>query len=105
MRSQLTVLFLAMLIIMLSVTIWASLNRGIFDAGQELVGHPWFIATLVDAYFAFTVFFVWLAWRERSLVSTAAWFVLVMCLGSIAIAGRSPFLVLRGSRRATHTTI
>ena len=86
MRTLLGCLFSGMLVTMLVLTIHASLDRGMFDAGGELIQYPWFIATLADAYFAFLAFYVWLAWRQRSWLARIVWLVLVMCLGSMAIA-------------------
>jgi predicted permease len=86
MRTLLGFLFGGMLVTMLVLTVHASLDRGMIEAGRELVQHPWFIATLADAYFAFLAFYVWLAWRERSWVARIIWLLLVMCLGSMAIA-------------------
>jgi hypothetical protein len=82
----LRVLFAAILVAMLAVTITASLQRGVFEAGSALWPDPWFRATLADAYFGFITVFVWIAYRERSWLARAAWFVALMGLGNIAIA-------------------
>jgi hypothetical protein len=81
--SGVKLLFTAILVGMLAVTTWASLDRSVFEAGN-LLEDPWGVATLVDAYFGFLTFYAWLAWRERSNLARVAWFVLVMCLGNIA---------------------
>ena len=46
----------------------------------------WFRATLVNVYCGFPFFWLWVAWREQSIVRGALWFVLIMCLGNIAMA-------------------
>lgn len=79
-------LFIVILLSMLAVTSWASLQTPLFDIPREVLRHPWFIATLVDAYWAFIVFFVWAAWKEQSLVARVLWFVAVIALGNIAMA-------------------
>lgn len=51
-----------------------------------VVTHPWFIATLFDTYFAFTVFFFWVAYKERSILKSAFWLVGIYLLGNFVIA-------------------
>ena len=46
MRSILLVMFCLILVGMLLITTWASLDRSMLDAGSELMTYPWFIATL-----------------------------------------------------------
>ncbi len=82
----LRILFAAILLAMLAVTINASLQQGVFEAGRVLWPDPWFRATLADAYFGFITVYVWIAYRERTWFSRVLWFVLVMSLGNIAIA-------------------
>jgi hypothetical protein len=71
---------------MLGVTTWASLHTPLFAIPREILRHPWFIATLVDAYWAFLAFYVWVAWKERSSGARLLWFAAIMALGNIAIA-------------------
>lgn len=82
----LRILFAAILVAMLAVTIGASLQQGVFEAGKVLWPDPWFRATLADAYFGFITVYVWIAYRERNWLGRAVWFVLLMSLGNIAIA-------------------
>ena len=84
--TLLKLLFLGILLAMLGVTIWASLQISLWEAWPEYRKDPWAIATLLDAYFGFITFFVWLAWRERKTITRVVWFALVMCLGNIAMA-------------------
>jgi hypothetical protein len=85
-RRLLQLLFVAILVAMIAVTTWASLKVSLWGAWPDYVENPWAIATLFDAYFGFVTFYVWVAWRERAVVSRVAWFVLIMCLGNIAMA-------------------
>ena len=85
-RYLLMLLFVVMLVGMVTMTIVASMDRGIAAAGRELVGDHWFQATLLDAYFAFVTFYVWVAYKETSWLGRIAWFVLIMFLGTIAIS-------------------
>ena len=85
MKTFLKVLFFGILAAMLSVTSWASLKQNVFQAVQVWTD-PWSRATLFDAYCGFTTFFVWVCYKERSLISKIIWFVLIMLLGNIAMS-------------------
>jgi hypothetical protein len=82
----LRILFFAVLGSMLWVTSWASLQQSLFSIPHEVIRNPWFIATLFDAYWGFVTFFVWQAWKERSLAARVLWFVAVILLGNLAMA-------------------
>ena len=70
---------------MLAVTVGASLDRSVFDAG-EVLADPWGLATLVDAYLAFLLGWLWIAAGERTWPRRLAWLGAVLCLGSMALA-------------------
>ncbi|MFG0334547.1 MAG: DUF1475 family protein [Maioricimonas sp. JB049] len=86
MRVVLTLVFGSFLIAILFATVVAMQDRSVFAVGEELTSDPWFIATLVDAYLGFLTFYVWVAYRERRWPARLIWFVLIMCLGNIAMA-------------------
>jgi hypothetical protein len=86
MRLLLTIVFATILAAMLAVTIHASRDRSVFAVGPELLGDPWFQATLADAYFGFLTFYVWVAYRERGIWRRALWLVLILALGNIAMS-------------------
>ena len=86
MRLLLLLLFGGILIGMLSVTTYASLDRSIFKVGRQLTSDPWFHATLTDAYFGFLTFYVWVAYKESGLWRKVVWCVLIMTLGNIAMS-------------------
>lgn len=79
-------LFLAILITIVSATAWASFHVSLADGGPLLLSQPWGVATLFDTYLAFLTFYVWLCYKERSLIARVIWFVLVMTLGNIAMS-------------------
>lgn len=79
-------LFIVVIASMLAVTTWASLHTPIFSIPREVFTHPWFIATLFDAYWAFIAFYVWVAWKEQSAAARIGWFVAIIALGNIAMA-------------------
>jgi uncharacterized membrane protein YczE len=83
----LRLLFVAVLASMLGVTSWASLQQPLGDfVRSATLREPWVIATLFDAYWAFVAFYVWVAWKERSLAARVLWFVVIILLGNIAMA-------------------
>ncbi len=79
-------LFLLVLGSMLWVTTWASLQCPLFAVPRDVFTHPWFIATLFDAYWGFVTFFVWVCCKQTAWLARAAWFVAIMLLGNIAMA-------------------
>ena len=92
MKGRMTVLALAALASLIGVSIWATARIGIGDAIRDLAAapaagtHPWFIATLFDAYFGFLWFWAWIAYKESSNLARGAWLVLILGLGNIAMA-------------------
>lgn len=85
MRSVLLLLFGVILVLMVAVTTWASLERSVFQAGN-LLADRWFVATLCDAYCGFITFYVWVAYRETGWTARIVWFIAIMALGNIAMA-------------------
>lgn len=82
----LRILFGLVLASMLGVTVWAGLQCPLFAVPREIYAHPWFIATLFDAYWGFITFFVWVCYKQTSWVARVAWFVAIILLGNIAMA-------------------
>ena len=85
-KAPLVLLFSGILLAMVVVTTVASLDRSVLAAGRDLWPDPWFIATLCDAYFGFVTFYVWVFYKEQSVLARFAWFVLIMTLGNLAMA-------------------
>ena len=79
-------LFIIIIASMLWVTSWASLHCPLFGIPPAVVGHPWFIATLFDAYWGFVTFYVWVAFKQTSWLARVAWFVAIILLGNIAMS-------------------
>lgn len=46
----------------------------------------WTAATLLDAYYGFLTFFVWVLYKERRLVPRIGWFIGIMLLGNMAMS-------------------
>ena len=84
--TALRILFAAILIAMLGILGWAGSQCALFDIPREVATHPWFIATLFDAYFAFIAFWVWLAWKEGTVAARILWLPVILLWGNPAIA-------------------
>ncbi|MDI1319512.1 MAG: DUF1475 family protein [bacterium] len=82
----LRLLFGLVLASMLWVTSWASLQCPLFAVPRDVYAHPWFIATMFDAYWGFTTFFVWTCFKQTSWLARIAWFLAIMLLGNIAMS-------------------
>jgi hypothetical protein len=85
--KALRVWFSFVIIAMTGVIIWASSRCALFDIPREVFSHPWFIATLLDAYLGFIAFWVWVAWKERSVAARVYWLAAILLWGNPAIAG------------------
>jgi hypothetical protein len=55
----------------------------------------WTIATLMDAYFGFLTFYVWVLFKEPRWLPRIAWFAAVMLLGNMAM---SAYVLLQFAR-------
>jgi hypothetical protein len=55
-----------------------------FAEGSQLAAMPWGIVSLVDLYTGFTLFSMWIIYRERSLPVAIVWTIAMMTLGFFA---------------------
>ena len=78
--------FLVVLVSMLAVTSWASTVVALWKIPAEVIGHPWMIATLFDAYWGFLTFYCWIVYKEPGWGARLGWLVGVLLLGNIAMA-------------------
>lgn len=87
-RTALKLLFGTILVAMLVVTGYASLQQPLWEWGG-LTTEPdrwWTIATLFDAYFGFLTFFAWVCYKEPRAGARLGWFIGIMLLGNMAMA-------------------
>lgn len=49
--------------------------------GTKLLAMPWGIVSLVDLYVGFTLFSCWIVYREKSVLRSIIWVVLMMTMG------------------------
>jgi hypothetical protein len=82
----LRIAFTCVLVTMLCVTSWATLQCPLWKTPQSVVLHPWFIATLFDTYFGFLTFYIWLAYKETGWLARLGWLVAILLLGNIAMS-------------------
>lgn len=87
--------FAIVLVSMLAVTSWASMHCALWEIPGAVGGHPWFIATLFDTYWAFLTFFCWVAYKERSWFARTGWLLGILLLGNIAMAVYMLILLFR----------
>ena len=87
-RRALQLLFGFIFVSLLAYTSWASTQQPVW-AWQGLTLEPdrwWTIATLIDAYYGFITFYVWVCFKERSWASRSGWFIAIMALGNMAMS-------------------
>ena len=87
-KRPLQLFFSFILLSLLAYTSWASLQQSLTDWGG-LVNRPdnwWTIATLIDAYYAFLTFYVWVLWKEPRWTPRIAWLLAILLLGNMAMA-------------------
>lgn len=82
----LRVFFSIVLVSMLWVTSWASMQCALWETPRAVATHPWFIATLFDTYWGFLTFYCWLAYKERAWMAKILWLVGILLLGNIAMS-------------------
>lgn len=82
----LRLLFITVIVSMVATIGWASSQCALFAIPREVTTHPWFLATLLDAYWAFITFYVWVAWKEPSLAARVLWFIAIILWGNFAMS-------------------
>ena len=88
MRRTLILLFGWILVSLFGYTVWASTQQPVWE-WQGLMRAPdrwWTIATLIDAYYGFITFFVWVCFKESTAAGRIGWFVAIMLTGNMAMA-------------------
>jgi Protein of unknown function (DUF1475) len=49
--------------------------------GTKLLNMPWGIVSLIDLYVGFTLFSAWIVYREKAVLPSVVWVILMMVLG------------------------
>lgn len=66
---------------MTAIIAYAFLTGDFDSEGSVLLSMPWGIVSLVDLYVGFTLFSAWIVFRERAVLSSIIWVILMMTLG------------------------
>ena len=69
------------LIAMSSILVYGFIIGDFASDGREILTNPWGLVSLVDLYAGFILFSLWIVYREKSLIVTIIWVVLMMTLG------------------------
>lgn len=87
-RIFLRCLFGFMLVSLFGYTVWASSQQAVWDWQGITLGPDrwWTLATLIDAYYGFLTFYVWVWFKEPRAIARAGWFIAIMSLGTMAMS-------------------
>ncbi|MBL8149964.1 MAG: DUF1475 family protein [Blastocatellia bacterium] len=69
---------------MSGVLIYGFTQGNFNEEGKLLLSMPWGIVSMVDLYTGFTLFSGWIVYREKSVVKSLIWILLMMTLGFFA---------------------
>lgn len=69
---------------MSAVLIFGFTQGDFFADGGTLLKNPWGVVSLVDLYVGFTLFSMWIAFREKNILVMILWILAMMILGFFA---------------------
>ena len=75
------VLALLGLLAMTGILIYGFTVGNFPSEGAKLIAMPWGIVSLVDLYVGFTLFSCWIVFREKAVLPSVIWVILMMVLG------------------------
>jgi hypothetical protein len=106
-KHALLILFCAICLWMLVFTGWVSTQQSVLQWGGLAPGpdRGWTIATLMDAYFGFLTFYVWVFYKEPRWLPRLTWFAAIMLLGNMAMSAYVVLQLLRLPRGLGASTI
>lgn len=78
-------IFTAVLAALLVVTVRAGLECPLLAVPPTIASHPWFVATIADAFAGLAVAYAWLLYKETSWISRIAWLLAFLALGHLAV--------------------
>jgi hypothetical protein len=96
-KTILKILFSCIFLSLALYTGWASTRQPVLQWGGLTSGPDryWTIATLMDAYFGFLTFYVWVFFKEARWLARIAWFIAIMLLGNMAMSAYVLLQLLR----------
>jgi hypothetical protein len=69
------------LLAMTSILVYGFTVGDFSTEGAKLLAMPWGIVSLVDLYVGFALFSCWIVFREKALLPSILWVILMMVLG------------------------
>lgn len=76
-------IFAAAALLSMTVVLLYGFTVGDFGRdGAAVLANPWGIVSIVDLYAGFTIFSIWIAYRERSAVRALPWIIGMLVLGN-----------------------
>ncbi len=66
---------------MTAVLIYGFIEGDFFADGAKIFSNPWGIVSLVDLYVGFILFSGWIIYREKALLPSIIWVIMMMVLG------------------------
>ena len=99
--KKIALIFSAVILVMLVLTIRASMYENVAAATLRLARDPWGLATFGDAYFGFLTFYLWVLYKETRAFRKLLWFVLIMLFGNLAMASYVLMQIFRLGKDAT----
>jgi hypothetical protein len=87
-KRVLQFLFAFILVSLTTYNLWVSTQQPVWQWGG-LTTPPdnlWTIATLIDAYYGFITFYVWVLWKEPRAIQRVLWLIAILLLGNIAMS-------------------
>ena len=69
------------LLAMTAVLIYGFTIGDFAGEGSQLMKMPWGIVSLIDLYVGFALFSIWIVYREKAVLPSVIWVVLMMVLG------------------------
>lgn len=75
------IISLAGLLAMTGILIYGFTSGNFSAEGAKLLSMPWGIVSLVDLYVGFALFSCWIVFREKTILPSVIWVVLMMVLG------------------------
>lgn len=101
----LKMLFSLILVLMVVVTTWASIEKNLLAGFAAVFQERWAVATLADAYCGFLTFYAWVFYKESNWFARVSWFVAIMIFGNIAMASYVLVTLFRLGSKATPETL
>jgi len=84
MITALKIFFSCLFVWMCYQVITTSISSNLFKEWNFLGTIPWMRATLWDFYANVTAIFLWICYKEKSILHSIIWLILLVALGSIA---------------------